>query len=80
MWWKKLKSDEYEDLLKKFLAVNAKIEKVEMELGILNTNYDNLRGNFNRKLSGIKPDKPEKEESEKNKNSQVFLDPNGNIL
>lgn len=78
-WNKKpLNSEEYEKLQKKIIDLDAKIEKANVDLKILQTNYDNLRGNFNRKLAGIKKEEAQEfDEGEKSINNPVILPVNG---
>jgi chromosome segregation ATPase len=59
-----IRSEEYDSLLKKLSDVRHDLEQVKSELKALVTNYDNLRGQFNRKLSYIKQ-RDEEEESTK---------------
>lgn len=84
MFWKKnedLNSDEYEKLTKRIIELSAKFEELENKFKILGTNYDNLRGNFNRKLSGIKKEDPsEADEETKTINKPILLDINGNFI
>lgn len=81
MWFKKrnetrINSEEYESVAKKLIELSTRLEELHNKFKILETNYDNLRGNFNRKLAGIrKEEKPE--ESENNLKPSVFLNPNG---
>jgi hypothetical protein len=75
-FWKKksisnLNSDEYQKLLIKQIELSANINEVISKLKILETNYDNLRGNFNRKLSGIK--KEEEKTENINTDGTVYL-------
>ena len=70
-----LNSAEYESCAKKLVELSARIEELENKFKILTTNYDNLRGNFNRKLKGLKAE----EESEETQgiNNPVILPYNG---
>lgn len=79
---KNLNSDEYEKLQKKIIDLDAKIEKANVDLKILQTNYDNLRGNFNRKLSGIKKEEAELTQKEETQsiNNPVILPWNGSAF
>jgi hypothetical protein len=58
MFWrndkKLLDSSEYEKLSKKIIELSADIANIKIEFKILETNYNNLRGQFNRKLAGIR--------------------------
>lgn len=81
MWFKKnnesaLNSKEYESVCKKLVEVSSKLEELQNSFKILETNYNNLRGQFNRKLSGL-VEKPKEEESENNLKPSIFLNPNG---
>lgn len=86
-FWRKsenvpLNSKEYESCAKKIVEVSGRIEELETKFKILTTNYDNLRGQFNRKLSGLKEEEkvaPKEEESETDKNikDNIFLNPDG---
>lgn len=74
----KLNSDEYEKISKRITEFSAKLEELENKFKILTTNYDNLRGNFNRKLSGIKGEEkvePKEEETEQNEASKSINNP-----
>jgi len=72
-----LNSAEYESLAKKLVEVSTRIEELENKFKILTTNYDNLRGNFNRKLRGLKAEEEPEEETETNKNPDILLSPDG---
>lgn len=78
-----LNSKEYESVTKKIIEFSARIEELENKFKILGTNYDNLRGQFNRKLSGIAKEEekvaPKEEEmtNETNIKPCMFLNPNG---
>lgn len=76
---KSLNSDEYEKLQKKIIDLDAKIEKANVDLRILQTDYNNLRGNFNRKLSGLKKEEADQEQKEETKdiNNPVILPMHG---
>jgi predicted transcriptional regulator len=54
-----VKSADYEALLKKILEVKHEIESVKAKCDKLETNYDDLRGKFNRKLYKMTPDEEE---------------------
>lgn len=49
-----LNSKEYEDLLKRLLEVKHEISALDARFEALQTNYNDLRGKFNRKLNIIK--------------------------
>lgn len=59
-FWRKKKDDyhitseEFEYTSKRITELLSRIEELQVKFKILETNYDNLRGQFNRKLSGIK--------------------------
>lgn len=80
MFWKKnvdpskkpLNSDEYEHVLKRILEINTRIGVCESKIEILKTEMDNLRGNFNRKLKGIKEEE-QKETQEINSSPDVYF-------
>lgn len=60
-----LKSEEYESLLKKIIDLSSKVDDLQSKLKTLWSEYDNLRGKFNRQLSMIKDKQPdEKKEDE----------------
>jgi len=61
-----IRSDEYEDCLKRFVKLDSAIGVLENKFKILETNYDNLRGNFNRKLKGMKEEEQKEETKEIN--------------
>ena len=59
IFWRKnetkyLNSEEYEALLKRVVSLSAITEELHNKFKILETNYHDLRGKFNRKLSGMK--------------------------
>lgn len=51
---KTVNSEEYEKLLKKMAELENKVEVLNGKYKGLETNYDLLRGQFNRKLAGIR--------------------------
>ncbi len=66
MFWKKkplesLKNEEYEKILNRISEIKHQIEEVKTKCELLETNYNDLRGKFNRKLSILKEemDQPE---------------------
>lgn len=73
----RINSEEYERITKRLIDFSARIEELENKFKILQTNYDNLRGNFNRKLTGIK--KEETEEETQSINNPVILPYNGSF-
>lgn len=56
-------SDEYGKVLRRFAEISTDVELCKTQIKVLQTDVDNLRGKFNRKLKGL-----EKEEEEKEKN------------
>lgn len=83
-FWRKnkdehLNSNEYESISKKVTELFTELEELKIKFKILETNYDNLRGNFNRKLTGIKKEEEtEKATETQNINNPVILPDNGN--
>lgn len=84
MWFRKknettLNSSEYESLAKKLTSISSKLEEVELKHKILQTDYNNLRGNFNRRLKGLSKESSEMEESEQEQdiNKTVLLPEDG---
>lgn len=77
-FWKRneINSAEFEALSKKITECNSTIEDLRLKFKILETNYDNLRGQFNRKLSGIKKEE-EPEEKSQGINNPVILPHHG---
>lgn len=61
MWWKKndntsknpVNSEEYERLAKRITELVAELGLLKANYKIIETDVDNLRGNFNRKLKGL---------------------------
>lgn len=49
-----LNSNEYESCVRKFVEISARLDTFETKVKFLQTDVDNLRGNFSRKLKGIK--------------------------
>lgn len=85
MFWKNerkfINSAEYETISKKIVELNERVEILSHKLSVLQTSMDNLRGNFNRKLKGLKKDEQEEEEEEtKDINNPVILPYNGDIF
>lgn len=92
-WFKKknetqLNSSEYEQLAKKVVSLSTKVDELEGKFKVLQTGHDNLRGNFNRKLSGLKeeekvePKEEEMDQSEASKsiNNPMFLPFHGTAI
>lgn len=82
---KHLNSAEYESIAKKLVEISSRVEELENKFKILGTNYDNLRGQFNRKLSGLKKEEEvgqeeEKTESDKDIKPNIFLSPDGTLI
>ena len=79
-WFKNegINSVEYEKLSKRITELVAEVETMRSKIKVLETDNANLRGNFNRKLSGIKKEElQEEEKTESNIKPSVFLSPNG---
>jgi len=68
MFWerskKNLNSEEYEKLLKKVAALDALVLTLQAKYEAVNTNYNDLRGKFNRKLNILKQQQDEDEEAQ----------------
>lgn len=75
MFWKtkNLSSNEYETVLKRIADCKHEIEAVKAQLAALQTNYDNLRGQFNRKLSVIRKEEQANEEQKDLNNLNPFV-------
>lgn len=58
MFWnqqkKNMNSEEYDKILKKLSELENKTEVLNGKFKALETNYDLLRGQFNRKLAGLR--------------------------
>lgn len=76
-FWKKqpVNSDEYEKLSKKITDLSSEVEELTAKIRIITSDVSNLRGQFNRKLTGLK--KEEVSEEEKDINNPVILPYNG---
>lgn len=83
MWFWKNKNDntsknvvssaEYERLVRKLIDANAEIEVLKASLKVLQTDVDNLRGNFNRKLKGIEKEEKETETKDLSNPASIYL-------
>lgn len=73
-----MNSEEYEKLSKKLTEVLSAIDELTAKVRVVQSDNANLRGQFNRKLLGIK--KEEAAEEETKKEPSVFLGPNGTPL
>jgi len=60
---KKLNSDEYEILSKKFISMVQDLDALRSSLDVLRTNQNSLRGLVNRKMGGSKEGEEETENS-----------------
>jgi len=82
MFWKKtqINSDEYEKLHKKITELVGLIDELKINVTMLQTDCSNLRGQFNRKLQGIKKEEKDLDDSdmEKGINNPVILPDHGN--
>ena len=78
-FWKKTKinSDEYEYLHKRITELSNLVSELSAKIATVQSDAANLRGQFNRKLSGLKANE-EKTESE-SINNPIILPWNGNI-
>lgn len=77
-FWRKndpINSQEYEKIVKRLIDIDARMEDLSVKYKILETNYNDLRGKFNRKLSGLK--KEDEQVEEKDINNPVILPWNG---
>lgn len=70
---KTLRSDEYEFCLKRIAELNSAVQSLEAKYKIVQTDLDNLRGNFNRKLKGIKEEEKKEEQIEQPQNINTDL-------
>jgi len=75
-----MNSEDYEKLSKKITDLATLVEELKVKFRVLETNYDNLRGNFNRKLAGLKkeeadpdPDPMDQKTDSKSINTSVIL-------
>ena len=76
-----MNSEEYEKLNKRIIDILSAIEELTSKVRIVQSDNANLRGQFNRKLLGLKKsDNLEESETEPKKESSIFLGPNGNPL
>ena len=68
MFWNKndtsknINSSEYEDALKRIAKLHGEVELVKGYIEAYKLQLDNLRGNFSRKLKGIKEEEQKEEE------------------
>jgi len=65
-------------LIKKIDKAISDICQLQHNQELLKTNQNSLRGLVNRKIGGVLEEP--KEETETNKNPDILLSPNGNIL
>lgn len=88
IFWRKnerkyLNSEEYESISKKVTQLSSTIEELSVKFKVLETNYNDLRGKFNRKLSGIKKEEAIQEdiaqEETKTINNPVILPYDGDF-
>lgn len=68
-FWKKgteefLTSKEFDTLSRKITELSSEVEDLKIKFRFMNTNYDNLRGQFNRKLSGLKKEEEQQPDEE----------------
>ena len=77
MFWKKTKvnSDEYEYLHKRITELSNLISELTAKIAAVQSDAANLRGQFNRKVSGIKS--IEQKEETQGINNPVILPYNG---
>jgi len=84
MFWakNKLNSDEYEKLSKKIVDLYTIIEELSSKIRIVQSDNANLRGQFNRKLLGMKKEDAVEEQKTETEsiNNQVILPYDGNIF
>jgi len=81
MFWRKtpdtnkntMVSDEYRKCLDRFAEINSDVALLKAEIKILQTECDNLRGNFNRKLKALVPEEKKQEEKDINNTNEIYL-------
>lgn len=78
-WKSKINSDEYDKLFKKYIELSGEIAEITAKIRLIQSDNSNLRGQFNRKLSGIKKEESTTEET-KDINNPVILPDNGNTF
>lgn len=79
-WKKKINSEEYEFLYKRITELQNFINELNAKLSIVQTDNANLRGQFNRKLLGIKKAEDKEDMSEeKSINNPVILPYDGHF-
>lgn len=80
MFWKHdtsknvINSTEYEDCLRRIIKINSETEILKANLEAYKLQLDNLRGNFSRKLKGMKEEEEKPEEKKiETINNQEFV-------
>jgi len=77
---KQINSDEYEKLTKKIIELNSDVSDLTAKIRILTSDNSNLRGLFNRKLTGLKKEEiPEETTEEKDINNSILVPYSGNF-
>lgn len=75
---KSVNSEEYEKLSKKISELSSDVTELTAKIRIITSDVSNLRGLFNRKLTGLKKEEQQEEnEEEKSINNPVILPYNG---
>lgn len=80
MFWKKtqVNSAEYEYLHKRITELQNSINELSSKIAVVQSDNANLRGQFNRKLTGLKKEEQQEEQEEtKSINNPVILPWNG---
>jgi len=76
----KINSDEYEILHKKIISCAGDLDLINTKISALNSALASLRSSFNQhKIRDKEQESPiiEEQETETNKNPDIFLNPNG---
>jgi molecular chaperone GrpE (heat shock protein) len=64
-----INSDEYEKITKRIIEIHGDYTQLKAEINSLRTDLENLRGIFNRKLSGIR----KQESQDLNEDNPIIL-------
>lgn len=65
--------DDYDRTNKRITDLAARLELLETKFALFKTDYENLRGKFNRKLSGLAAEETKEKAQDFNSRDEIYM-------